>query len=1467
MAVAMLSMRVKRFHKKTRRRLEFNGKEPVCFDKNKVECFNYHRRGHFARDCRSAMNSGNRSRDVGNARYKERDNGKRPAKEEDEQALVVQDGLGTYDWSYQVEEEATDFALMAFTSNPSSSSSSNSKEEVTETVFDNHSSDEENSVANDRLKKGKGYHAVPPPLTGNYMPPKPDLSFAGLDDSIYKFKISETVTSLAKDEKDAPETSTACVEKPKEDRSSAPLIKDWETDSDDYNVFTPEPIPAKIDFMKAGESVKPVESVKHVKPVTPVKTAEQTKKSMNFSSSPKVDRKNWNVSAAKPKAAALTSATKPVNTVGPKQSVNFSRTIISAIKGNGITAVKTLAVCIWRPRVNAIDQLCKDNRWICTHGHPHQALKNKGIVNSGCSRHMTGNKAYLADYQEIHDGAILLGADNRPPMLEKDTYDSWKSRMELYILNRQHGRMILESVENGPLLWSTIEENGVTRLKKYSGLSAMEAIQADCDYASQVQSSTPLSITYPSNDFQSSVNQNVYNPSSSIPQVEYAPSVHQQSVFSQPDTRLVVPVFQKGDDPIDAINHMMSFLTAVVTSRYPPTNNQLETSSNPRQQATINNGRVTIQPIQGRQNYMTADAYDYDCDEINSAKIALMVKLSHYGFDNLAEEHNQDNVTNNVIYQDVQATSTFEQSNSLNQSKTEITSDSNIISYSQYMNESQYTTVYNSSSPTQQDDLILYVIEQLKNQVVNYTKINQDNKHVNEILTVELERYKNKVRILNEQNNVDKASASCAQSLEIKNLKHTLSEHLKEKESLEQNVTLLKNDFQKEESQNIDRELALEKQVKELNNIMFKRNQSTQTVHILTKPQFFYDHSTRQALGFQNPCYLKKAQQLEPKLYDGSVTQKTNAIVIPDSEETLMLKDESRFKMLQKQKDPIMSEKKVNTKPVDYAALNQLLKDFETRFVPQTELSTEQAFCMVNSSLKKLKFHLARFDMVVKERTTAIAITKGTWGFEQSKACFRDEIIPFVKALKELFNSFDQFLIDELTEVQNVFNQMERAVEQHCVEKNKIQDKMKDVLKENERLLEEAISTDLVNIVVNANVNYACKAVNESERCVTIKTELQRDFINKECYDKLFRKYTILEKHDISLEVDTQLKQEIFQRNNLFLQQKRLKSLSGNVKEDKIKKELEEIKTINIELDHRVTKLVAKNEHLKQTYKQLYDSIKSSCVRSKEQCDNLIKQVNIKSAENSDLNLINFVQKFLGMVKFENDHVAKIMGYGDYKIGNATISRVYFVEGLGHNLFSIGQFYDSDLEVAFRQHTCFIRNLDGVDLLTGSRGNNLYTLSLKDMMASSPICLLSKASKTKSWLWHRRLSHLNFEAMATACYTENRSIIRLRHGKTPYELLHNKLPDLSFLLVFGALCYPTNDSENLGKLQLKANIGIFMGYAPTKKAFRTYNKRTRQIVKTIHVDFDELTAMASEQSSSGPALNEMIPATISSRLV
>ncbi|GKC48625.1 hypothetical protein Tco_1071370 [Tanacetum coccineum] len=263
----------------------------------------------------------------------------------------------------------------------------------------------------------------------------------------------------------------------------------------------------------------------------------------------------------------------------------------------------------------------------------------------------------------LADKAILSGANNRPPMLEKDMYDSWKSRMELYMMNRQHGRMILKSVENGPLICPSIEENRATRPKKYSELSVTEAIQADCDIKATniiLQGLPPevyalvcnhkvskelwariqllmqgTSLTKQERECKLYVefdkfaykngetlrefylrfslllnDMNIYNMKLEQFQVntKFLNTLPPEWSKFATDVKLVRDLHttnvdqlhaylgqhefhanEKGDDPIDAINHMMSFLTVVVTSRYPATNNQLRNSSNPRQQATINN--------------------------------------------------------------------------------------------------------------------------------------------------------------------------------------------------------------------------------------------------------------------------------------------------------------------------------------------------------------------------------------------------------------------------------------------------------------------------------------------------------------------------------------------------------------------------------------------------------------------------------------------------------------------------------------------------------------------------------------------------------------------------------------------------------------------------------------------------------------------------------------------------------------
>ncbi|GJY90676.1 hypothetical protein Tco_0505872 [Tanacetum coccineum] len=531
----------------------------------------------------------------------------------------------------------------------------------------------------------------------------------------------------------------------------------------------------------------------------------------------------------------------------------------------------------------------------------------------------------------------------------------------------------------------------------------------------------------------------------------------------------------------------------------------------------IAEGPVTQSVITHNAAYQAddLDAYDSDCDEISTAKAVLMANLSSYGSDVLFEVPHSENTHNDMLNQSVQEMSYSEQTHLVNYPENEITSDSNIIPYSQYLLETQNAAVQDTNSSAQQDAMILSVFEQLSNQVTNCNKVNKDNLIANESLSAELERYKERVKLLEERQNVDlstreklimddiirEKNAQFADfEKEINYLKQTLSEQSKEKELLTKTFNVFKNESKEKEAKNIDKEIALEKKVKELDNIVCKMGQSAQTVHMLTKPQVFYDNNLKQALGFQNPFYLKKAQQIRPMLYDGSVIAKeTNVISIADSEETLMLEEESRSKMLLKQSDPMVLEKKVNIKPINYAELNRLSEDFGKHFVPQQELSDEQAFrlqtshpntdqsasslvkieaprelpkvSLVNTSLKKLKYHLGQFDNVVKKRITPDALTEGEWGFKHTKSVFFKDVIPFLKTLKDIFNVFDKNLLNDITKVQTVFNQMEDVVQQYYVDKQWFKIQKKQFLIENDRLLDQIISQNIVNFVVNSSVD------------------------------------------------------------------------------------------------------------------------------------------------------------------------------------------------------------------------------------------------------------------------------------------------------------------------------------------------------------------------------------------------------------
>ncbi|GJT31741.1 retrovirus-related pol polyprotein from transposon TNT 1-94 [Tanacetum coccineum] len=551
-----------------------------------------------------------------------------------------------------------------------------------------------------------------------------------------------------------------------------------------------------------------------------------------------------------------------------------------------------------------------------------------------------------------------------------------------------------------------------------------------------------------------------------------------------------------------------------------------------------------------------------------------------------------------IINQSEQIMTSFEQSNDVNQTETEITSDSNIIPYSQYLSETQQETVQNSNSSAQQDVLILSMFEQLNTQVMNCTNVNLEYKSANKALTTELDRYKEEVKDLKEMQNVENSfSGSNEQYAEIEHLKQTLSEQVQEKDSLMKTVSDLKNDLKMEENRNIDREIALEKKIKQLDNIIFKRGQFAQTVHMMTKSKICYDHSTKQAIGFEKPFYLKKVQESKPKLYDGNVILKMDAIVIPDSDETLMLCEESHSKMLLKEQDPMVEQGvRLSTSASGSQPLGNMRKDK----IQQTPSINGSAFC-----------------------------------------------------------------------------------------------------------------------------------------------------------DRIPKKHEIL------------------------------------------------IMSV-------LTMMIA-------------------CL------------------------LIILLSK-LSSVKFGNDQVVKIMGYGDYQIGNVTISRVYYVEGLGHNLFSVGQFRDSNLEGQKVRRTPKPKSEDkpikkkllivayGFEWANACREcqwKNMLKETVRHIRTDNGTEFVNQTLREyyeKVGISHETSVARSRPTQAKRCVERTKSYANLKHACTMFNLCKS-CPDI----ILPKQAVPTAFKPKIVPV------------------IRRRQRRTRRIIETIHVDFDELTAMASEHSSSGPALHDMTP--------
>nr|GEU38098.1 integrase, catalytic region, zinc finger, CCHC-type, peptidase aspartic, catalytic [Tanacetum cinerariifolium] len=815
---------------------------------------------------------------------------------------------------------------------------------------------------------------------------------------------------------------------------------------------------------------------------------------------------------------------------------------------------------------------------------------------------------------------IVAGAENRLPMLDKTMYNSWESRMFLYIKGKKNGIMMLESIENGPLVYPTIEVDGQIRKKKYAELIEQEQLQDDCDvqaknivlqglpldvYAlvnycqstkdiwervkllmkdtelsyqelkcklynefdkftsvkgetlheyyfcfaqlindmhiigmtmQQVQlsstpqtthSSQPYSLTYEAphhpQQHQHAYQPQINQPTPSVPQNAYhSPLISQQPPveFPQIDSGLAVLVFLVGDDPIACRNKAMTFIQG-----------QRFASLGTKGNATSSGGN-------------------------NVAGQTTVVKCSNWqGEGNMTRQCTKPKRPRNFAW--------FKENMLMVQAQ----------ELGQVLDEEQLAFLADPGILDAKAVLMANLLS-YNSKVLYEEKVNQETITVNEPLTAELKRYKERIKTFEQRFNVNLSSQEemidlqmddmirdrCALKHVIDSLKQTLSKQIKEKESLLQIVTVFKKESKEKENKNIDKEADLEKKIKELDSIVYKVGQSAQTVHMLTKPQVFYDDTHKQALGYQYLFYLKKAQRIKPTLYD----------------------------------------------------------------------------------------------------------------------------------------DFENGLHSELNEVKLVFNQMESVVDECSVDKKYFNIQKKEVSLDNDRILDHIICQDVMNIIMH--VNFVLANVLHTDNKYRVNDNLSIERLEQE-NDHLFE--LLLSQDIVHICVNFLLHAMIVVKCN--------KEVLVYVRD---------ICPSSTQLSKKLVAITPLNKKRKL-------GMKSSTSASRSQPSGNTK----------------------------NNRIFR--GYGDYQMGKVTISQVYYVEGLGHNLFSVGQFCDTDLEA---------------------------------------------------------------EVVATACFTKNRSLIRKRHNKTPYELIHNKKLDLSYFYVFGALCYPSNDSVDLDKLKPKADIGIFVGYAPAKNA-------------------------------------------------
>ncbi|GJU26464.1 integrase, catalytic region, zinc finger, CCHC-type containing protein, partial [Tanacetum coccineum] len=878
------------------------------------------------------------------------------------------------------------------------------------------------------------------------------------------------------------------------------------------------------------------------------------------------------------------------------------------------------------------------------------------------------------------------------------------------------------------------------------------------------------------------------------------------------------------------------------------------------------------------------DAFDSDVDEAPTAQTMFMANFSSadlvydeaspsYDLDILSKVPDHDNYQDAVCeHHEVHEMHDDVQPNYVVDSHDDYMSDSNMIPYDQYVKDNAVPVVQSNVSFVPNDEYMMILNDM--HEIRAKFELTEREQKIDEQLRI----------VIADRNLKDENLKK-----ELYSVKLQLTSTINHNKSMVEEVTSLKKYF-KQKKKYLEEFLDMKALKEKVNERLFKQDQSLQTVHMLCKPKPHYHEHNKVALGYKNLLCITHAKQVQPALYNGHEIIKTHYVsaIVHDSEVTLEIAETTRKQMNEKIKDPECVKKKVKIAPHDYSKENYL-----ATFTPQKQLTPEQIFW--SNDLLKMKAE------ALKEQTTASRSIKALTVYPPNTPA----------------THFPRALTKEIKEMKEIFKELEAEVDQNVMNKKCDEIKGKNIPIANDALIADCLSKEVFYIATNSEHTVSIFTEMHDAHtivqacCLELKAELSKlkDKIQKDDHNGLVKRFSNLEVNHLNLQLKYQHLKENF-GNNKSLPAKDAPDLTQflyDIDVEPIPPRNRNTRKVHLDYLKHLKESVESFRGIVEEAKELLEYVIGTCLKDfnkrdkkhasttltrkkqvtfEDQCEtsnnnthNHVEQLNIQktnvlvipstgvdsctdasgskprsntkknrislaksvnkkkveehprtnksSAKNTimlilllALSVLTFVKKFIRIVRFGNDHFGAIMGYGDYVIGDSVISKQKLV----------------------------LRTPQQMGIV--KRRNRTLAEAARTMLIFS---------KALMFLWA--------EAVATACYTPNRSLIHTRHNKTPYELVHEMSHDHYFSSL-GALCYPINDNEDLGKLQPTTDIGIFVGYAPSRKGYIIYNKRTQRIMETIHAQFDEPSEpMAPVQLSTGPMPSLLTPGQISSWLV